>query len=222
MTKLFQRRRNRELGPYATLKDKTAAEAVALKKVETLQSDLLAASSRKGLAVAATAADQRLRSFAVEPIAFVKEAAATPPEAVSALRMFLKVRDACQKRCVLNRGECSCKLDWKVRGKLLNLNVGRAKGSVTLMFDDGMKDPSVTIASINERVKPASGNGDGLSLVRKAARAAVLAGWDAPAGLLVDDSDDDDSGSEDSGGANMDTTPDECASGDARSGCAIS
>ena len=219
-TKLFRRRRDLELGPYATLKEKNAAEAVAVEKVATLQSELLAASSRRALAVAATA-DPHLRSFAVEPIAFVKEAAATPAEAVTLLELSCKVRDACKKHCLQHFGECACELKWKRRGKLVKMT-SESRSRIRLCFDDGKKDVQLRISSINDRIKPASGNGDGLSLVRKAARAASLAGWDAPAGLLVDDSDDDGSSSEDSGGVDMDTTPDECASGDARGGCAIS
>ena len=49
------------------------------------------------------------------------------------------------------------------------------------LFFDGRKKPlKLTISLINERLKPASGNGDGLSLLRKAARAAARAGWNAP------------------------------------------
>ena len=62
--------------------------------------------------------------------------------------------------------------------------MNRAGAGVRLHFDDHDGPVEIgKISQINERLKPASGNGDGLSLVRKAARAAVAVGWDAPPGL---------------------------------------
>ena len=180
VTKAFQRHRDRELGPFKTLKEKNAAEAVAVEKVAKLQSELLAASSRKALVVASTTLDPHLRSFAVKPLACVAEKASTPEEAVTRLKLDCEVFDACTKNCLRWRGACTCKgREWRSVGKLLKMFNNGEK--VLELFFDGRKKPlKLTISLINERLKPASGNGDGLSLLRKAARAAARAGWNAP------------------------------------------
>ena len=52
---------------------------------------------------------------------------------------------------------------------------------ITLKFDDRGKDLTLKkLSDINKRLEPASGKGDALTLVRKAARAAARAGWKAP------------------------------------------
>ena len=182
MTKTFRRHRDRVLGTFASLKKKNAAEAVAVAAVETLQTELVAASSQKALVVAATA-DPHLRSFAVTPLAFVAPVALTPKQAVTQLELSFEVFDACKKNCLVNGSSCTCKKrKWRKRGKLVAL---RGNGwPIGLKFDDrGGELKLKKLSDINERLKPASGNGDGLSLVRKAARAAALAGWDAPSEL---------------------------------------
>ncbi len=181
-SKEFLRRRAMVLGSFETPEAKLAAETIAFDKVGTLQRNLVAASSRQALVVAPTEAEPQLRSVPVVPLAFVAEVAATPAAAVTQLRLFLKVRDACKKSCLRWRDACTCKRNWKERGKLVSLSGNDFP--ITLKFDDNGKDVMIPkVSQINERIKPASGTGDGLTLVRKAARAAVAVGGTAPPGL---------------------------------------
>ena len=182
-SKLFLRERKSVRGPFATLKEKGAAEKIAFDQVEALQLKLVAASTRQALVVAPTAADAHLSKLAVKPLAFVTGKPATPEEAVRRLKLKFMVRPGCTKGCHLNRPSCKCKRVWKDYGTLINLRRFKKEAGVALFFDSGKDVQLDRISCINERVKPASGNGDGLSLVRKAARAAVLSGWTAPAGL---------------------------------------
>jgi len=177
-SKEFLRERTKTLGSFETLEAKGAAELIAFDKLETLQRNLVATSSRRALVVAPTEAGAHLATLAVEPLAVQSEKAATPEQAVTRLQLLLKVRPACTKQCVRWRGVCKCKRTPKKRGKLTNII--RSGEKIVLSFDDSGKDVTLYISSINERLEPANGKGDGLSLVRKAARAAARAGWNAP------------------------------------------
>ena len=183
-SKVFPRERTKTLGPFDTPEAKDAAEKIALKAVETLQLKLVEASSRQALVVAPTAAFAHLQSLRVEPLASQSEKAATPEEAVTRLGLSFEVFDACMKACARHRPSCTCtNREWRKRGKLVKLSGGHSS-PIRFFFDDNGKELSIKkVSHINERLKPASGKGDALTLVRKAARAMALAGWDAPSEL---------------------------------------